>query len=89
MKKVIAIQAGHAPAKPFTGKNLADTRGRGMRDLRISVTDRCNFRCVYCMPREVFDAETWAFVHFLMFGENGKRVDYFEMQRSCRYGSGR
>jgi len=27
-----------------------------MRDLRISVTDRCNFRCVYCMPREVFDA---------------------------------
>jgi len=56
MKKVIAIQAGHAPAKPFTGKNLADTRGRGMRDLRISVTDRCNFRCVYCMPREVFDA---------------------------------
>jgi cyclic pyranopterin phosphate synthase len=28
-----------------------------MRDLRISVTDRCNFRCVYCMPREVFDAD--------------------------------
>jgi hypothetical protein len=27
-----------------------------MRDLRISVTDRCNFRCVYCMPREVFDS---------------------------------
>ncbi|MGH8667665.1 MAG: GTP 3',8-cyclase MoaA, partial [Burkholderiales bacterium] len=35
---------------------LADTRGRPMHDLRISVTDRCNFRCVYCMPREVFDA---------------------------------
>jgi cyclic pyranopterin phosphate synthase len=35
---------------------LADTLGRTMRDLRISVTDRCNFRCVYCMPREVFDA---------------------------------
>jgi cyclic pyranopterin phosphate synthase len=31
-----------------------DTRGRPLRDLRISVTDRCNFRCVYCMPREVF-----------------------------------
>ena len=56
MKKVIAIQAGHAPAKPFTGKNLVDTRAREMRDLRISVTDRCNFRCVYCMPREVFDS---------------------------------
>src|SRR6185437_2232732 len=32
-----------------------DTRHRPMRDLRISVTDRCNFRCVYCMPKEVFD----------------------------------
>ena len=35
---------------------LADTRGRRIRDLRISVTDRCNFRCTYCMPKEVFDA---------------------------------
>jgi cyclic pyranopterin phosphate synthase len=35
----------------------ADTRGRRLRDLRISVTDRCNFRCVYCMPKEVFDAQ--------------------------------
>jgi GTP 3',8-cyclase len=33
---------------------LADTLGRGVRDLRISVTDRCQFRCTYCMPREVF-----------------------------------
>ncbi len=31
-----------------------DTRGRGLHDLRISVTDRCNFRCVYCMPKDVF-----------------------------------
>jgi GTP 3',8-cyclase len=31
-----------------------DTLGRPMHDLRISVTDRCNFRCVYCMPKEVF-----------------------------------
>lgn len=36
---------------------LADTLGRRLRDLRISVTDRCNFRCVYCMPREVFGAD--------------------------------
>jgi len=56
MKKVIAIQSGRAPAPPFTGKTVADTRSREMRDLRISVTDRCNFRCTYCMPREVFDA---------------------------------
>jgi cyclic pyranopterin phosphate synthase len=33
---------------------LADTLGRPVRDLRISVTDRCQFRCTYCMPREVF-----------------------------------
>ena len=31
-----------------------DTLGRSLRDLRISVTDRCNFRCTYCMPKEVF-----------------------------------
>ena len=31
-----------------------DTLGRPLHDLRISVTDRCNFRCVYCMPKEVF-----------------------------------
>jgi cyclic pyranopterin phosphate synthase len=34
---------------------LADALGRPLRDLRISVTDRCNFRCSYCMPKEVFD----------------------------------
>jgi len=33
---------------------LADRHGRAMRDLRISVTDRCNFRCIYCMPKTVF-----------------------------------
>ncbi|RQR37041.1 GTP 3',8-cyclase MoaA [Burkholderia sp. Bp9143] len=36
---------------------LADTFARPLRDLRISVTDRCNFRCVYCMPRDVFDKD--------------------------------
>ncbi len=33
---------------------VTDTRGRALLDMRISVTDRCNFRCVYCMPKEVF-----------------------------------
>lgn len=33
---------------------ITDRLGRPVRDLRISVTDRCNFRCVYCMPKEVF-----------------------------------
>ena len=54
--KVIPIHDARAAAPAFEGGPLADTRGRPMRDLRISVTDRCNFRCVYCMPREVFDS---------------------------------
>lgn len=36
---------------------LADQRGRPLHDLRISVTDRCNFRCSYCMPKEVFNKD--------------------------------
>ena len=36
---------------------LVDTLNRPLRDLRISVTDRCNFRCNYCMPKEVFDKD--------------------------------
>jgi cyclic pyranopterin phosphate synthase len=40
---------------PPTGL-VQDRRGRPLRDLRISVTDRCNFRCSYCMPKEVFDS---------------------------------
>jgi cyclic pyranopterin phosphate synthase len=58
--KVIPIRhASRAPirAPRYDGTPLADTRGRPLRDLRISVTDRCNFRCTYCMPREVFDAD--------------------------------
>jgi GTP 3',8-cyclase len=45
------------PLKGISGAPLRaglDTRGRRLHDLRVSVTDRCNFRCVYCMPREVF-----------------------------------
>jgi cyclic pyranopterin phosphate synthase len=41
--------------------SLTDALNRPLRDLRISVTDRCNFRCTYCMPREVFGAD----FHFL------------------------
>ena len=36
-------------------RHTQDARSRTLRDLRISVTDRCNFRCTYCMPKEVFD----------------------------------
>jgi len=43
-----------APSAWKTNTPLIDTLGRPLRDLRISVTDRCNFRCGYCMPREVY-----------------------------------
>ncbi len=43
-------------AQPATGL-LSDRLGRPLHDLRISVTDRCNFRCSYCMPKEVFDRD--------------------------------
>jgi cyclic pyranopterin phosphate synthase len=36
---------------------LVDSLGRPLRDLRISVTDRCNFRCSYCMPKDIFDKD--------------------------------
>lgn len=36
---------------------IRDAHDRSMRDLRISVTDRCNFRCTYCMPKEIFDRD--------------------------------
>ena len=46
---------GHAAARDSTdAPGSTDTLGRAMRDLRISVTDRCNFRCTYCMPKEIF-----------------------------------
>src|SRR5213075_2953540 len=38
----------------YDGPMAVDSLGRPLRDLRISVTDRCNFRCTYCMPREIF-----------------------------------
>src|ERR1700704_42907 len=53
-----------------------DTFGRRLHDLRISVTDRCNFRCIYCMPRDVFGPD-YAFLpksEFLTFGETAGRA---------------
>ena len=51
-----AALAARVPAMPVAPSGLlTDARGRPLRDLRISVTDRCNFRCNYCMPKEVFN----------------------------------
>ena len=50
-----------APLRPVTvvraTGHVRDRLQRPLRDLRISVTDRCNFRCTYCMPKEIFDAD--------------------------------
>ncbi|MFB6249205.1 MAG: GTP 3',8-cyclase MoaA [Salinibacter sp.] len=58
---------------------LADTFGRTLRDLRISVIDRCNFRCDYCMPMETY-GEDYSFLdpdHYLSFEEIVRLVRLF------------
>ncbi len=52
----IRSSAGPTITPGSTNLSLLDGLGRPLRDLRISVTDRCNFRCSYCMPKEVFDS---------------------------------
>ena len=56
---------------------LGDGLGRPLRDLRISVTDRCNFRCSYCMPKEVFDKQ-YAFL------PHSSLLSFEEIARSAR-----
>jgi cyclic pyranopterin phosphate synthase len=62
-EKIILLNDGRsqAPAIPATLEpptgSVQDRFARPLHDLRISITDRCNFRCVYCMPKEVFDKD--------------------------------
>jgi cyclic pyranopterin phosphate synthase len=56
---------------------VTDQLGRRLRDLRVSVTDRCNFRCSYCMPREVFGAD-------FQFLERGELLTFEEIARVVR-----
>ncbi len=54
----LQTRAAQVPAHPVPATGLlGDALGRPLRDLRISVTDRCNFRCSYCMPKEIFDKD--------------------------------
>jgi cyclic pyranopterin phosphate synthase len=59
---------------------VRDLLGRPMRDLRISVMDRCNFRCPYCMPRETFH-ERYRFLR------SSERLDFGEITRVARLGT--
>ncbi len=56
-QRLAALQASIPAQKIAATGLLADTLSRPLRDLRISVTDRCNFRCAYCMPKETFDKD--------------------------------
>jgi cyclic pyranopterin phosphate synthase len=57
--------------------NPRDTFKRPLRDLRVSVTDRCNFRCVYCMPKEVFGKD-------FQFLPRAEILDFEEIARLVR-----
>ena len=73
-----AGRAVPVPAQPITATGLlADTLGRPLTDLRISVTDRCNFRCNYCMPKEVFDKDYPYLPH-------GALLSFEEITRTAR-----
>lgn len=64
-----------------TGEELLDARRRPLHDLRISVTDRCNFRCTYCMPREVFGND-------YQFMPHGDLLSFEEITRVARIAAG-
>jgi len=57
--------------------NVTDSMGRSLFDLRISVTDRCNFRCMYCMPQEIFDSD-------YQFLQRDKLLGFEEIERLAR-----
>jgi len=69
-------------AAPPAAGPLADRLGRPLTDLRISVTDRCNFRCNYCMPKEVFDKDHPYLPHaaMLSFEEIARLARLFALQ---------
>jgi cyclic pyranopterin phosphate synthase len=73
-----AARVPHIPAQLLAPTGLlADTLARPLRDLRISVTDRCNFRCSYCMPKEVFDKS-------YKFLPHASLLSFEEITRSAR-----
>src|SRR5437764_7617845 len=62
-------------------RDMLDTLGRPLRDLRISVTDRCNLRCGYCMPREVFGRD-------FAFLDRSELLSFEEIERIARLAAG-
>jgi cyclic pyranopterin phosphate synthase len=62
-------------------EELRDAFGRPLRDLRLSVTDRCNFRCTYCMPKSVFGSD-------YRFLDRRELLDFEELTRISRVAVG-
>jgi len=65
------------PVERETAGTVTDSRNRQLRDLRISVTDRCNFRCVYCMPKQIFGRD-------FEFMERDELLTFEEITRLAR-----
>jgi cyclic pyranopterin phosphate synthase len=73
-----ALRDAAASSTAFDGRpGRIDRFGRALRDLRISVTDRCNFRCPYCMPKEVFGRD-------FEFLPHDQVLSYEEIERLAR-----
>ena len=70
-----------ASQSPAAAVPPVDRLGRPLRDLRVSVTDRCNFRCVYCMPKEVFGSD-------YQFLERKELLTFEEIARLARLFAG-
>ena len=76
------MRARRASAGPYaSGVAPTDTLGRPVRDLRISVTDRCNFRCTYCMPKTVFGQD-------YRFMDRKELLTFEELERVARVFAG-
>jgi cyclic pyranopterin phosphate synthase len=75
--RTTTIQLPSSGAVDMPSGQVVDRRRRALRDLRISVTDRCNFRCTYCMPKEVFDKD-------YTFLPHGELLSFEEITRLAR-----
>jgi cyclic pyranopterin phosphate synthase len=73
---ITARGAGETPGT-LPRVTTLDRLGRPLRDLRVSVTDRCNFRCVYCMPKEVYGRD-------FRFLERRELLTFEELERVVR-----
>jgi cyclic pyranopterin phosphate synthase len=76
LRYAAAVPAVPARLREPSG-HLSDRLGRPLRDLRISVTDRCNFRCGYCMPKSIFDRD-------YQFLPHGSLLTFEEITRLAR-----